>query len=271
MLLRCTLLIAACGALHAQDVAVYSEFQRFNPFGRPLAQDRDLRPREILSPAVPRNGHLSVHVVVTAPAGTNYFLYAISNPSGILSLTLYREHFVRCGLDYCPDWLTETRAPAFGAMPESARDIPDQTARCYLLDIRVPPDVPPRRIRVEVLLKTGIWVVAPMELRVIQPTVPDPVGADRRQDVAALSDSASATAQRQLFRLLNGLPPELPHGILTVRDVIQRNAAEDMLLARAAGLRVPELNLAAWSPFVFPELGAEWYLRVRDFIYRRVE
>ena len=33
-------------------------------------------------------------------------------------------------------------------------------------------------------------------------------------------------------------------------------------------LRVPELNQLSWSPFVFPELGAEWYLRVRDFIYR---
>jgi hypothetical protein len=28
------------------------------------------------------------------------------------------------------------------------------------------------------------------------------------------------------------------------------------------------MNQLAWAPFVFPELGAEWYLRVRDFIYR---
>ncbi|MDP9171628.1 MAG: hypothetical protein M3N54_13505, partial [Acidobacteriota bacterium] len=60
----------------AQEIAIYSEFERFNPFGNAVAQDRDAHPREILSPAVPRNGHLSVHVVVTAPAGTNYFLYA---------------------------------------------------------------------------------------------------------------------------------------------------------------------------------------------------
>jgi hypothetical protein len=268
VLRTCILLIAAAGALHAQDVAVYSEFQRFDPLGRPLVQDRDLRAREILSPAVPRNGHISVNVVVTAPAHTNYFLYAISNPPGVLGMTLYQEHFVPCGTNYCPDGLTETRAPTFGAMPESALGLPDQIARCYLLDIYVPPGVTPRHIRVEVLLKTGIWIVAPMELRVIEPTVPEPIGVDLREDVAAPADPAGATAQRQLFRFMDGLPPEFPPAILTVRDAIQRNAAEDMLLARSAGLRVPELNLLAWSPFVFPELGAEWYLRVRDFIYR---
>ena len=55
--------------LFAQDISVYSEFERFDPFGQPVAQDRDMQRRELLSPAVPRNGHVSFHVVVTAPAG----------------------------------------------------------------------------------------------------------------------------------------------------------------------------------------------------------
>jgi hypothetical protein len=41
-----------------------------------------------------------------------------------------------------------------------------------------------------------------------------------------------------------------------------------MLVAKSLGIRGPELDLMAWNPFVFPELGAEWYLRARDFIYR---
>src|SRR3954449_5004593 len=105
--------------LRAQEIQLYSEFERINPFGEPVAQDRDSSPREILSPAVPRNGHLTVHAVVTAPAGTNYFIYVSANPPDLVDIRLYREHFVPCGLDYCPDWLTEQRSPAFGAIPES--------------------------------------------------------------------------------------------------------------------------------------------------------
>jgi hypothetical protein len=254
--------------LTAQEINIYSEFERFDPFGQPVAQDRDLQPRELLSPAVPRNGHLSVHVVVTAPAGTNYFLYVGSNPDGILKLKLYREHFARCGEDYCPDWLTEQRSPSFGAIPELALDNPDQTTRCYLLDIYVPPDVFPRRVRIEALLKVGTWLVAPLEVRVIEPTVPDSHGLPVGEDMASVGARSSDTAQRQLLRFLDGLAPELPPGVLRVRDVIQRNAAEDMLLARAMGISGPELHFMAWMPLMFPDMGGEWYLRVRDFIYR---
>jgi len=252
----------------AQEINIYSEFERFDPFGRVVAQDRDLRPREVLSPAAPRNGHLTVHVVVSAPTGTNYFLYAGASPQDVLSVKIYREHFVRCGEGYCPDLLTEQPSPSFGAMPESAREIPDQTTRCYLFDIWVPPDVPPRRVRIEALLKVGIWMVAPMEVRVIEPRVPDTSQLPVAEDIAPLDAPSSATAQRQLLRYINGLPPEMPRTMVRLRDLIQRNAAEDMLVANSLGIRGPELNMMAWNPFVFPELGAEWYLRARDFIYR---
>lgn len=277
----------AAAAIHAQDIRIYSEFERFDPFGNPVAADRDMAPREILSPAMARNGHLSVHVVVTAPAGTNYFLYASTNPPDILQVRIYREYFARCGNSYCPDWLAEQSSPSFGAIPElvhnSANPAMDkQTARCYLLDIRAPAETVPRRVRVEALLKVGTWLVAPMEVRVVSatvpaaPTVPGSPGRTYREDLAPLEAPSSATAEIQLLRYLNGLPPEWPGQLLRVRDIIQRNAAEDMLLARsfkrnAAGF--PEINLMSWWPFVYPhfgadQLGAEWYLRVRDFLYR---
>ena len=65
-----------------------------------------------------------------------------------------------------------------------------------------------------------------------------------------------------------GLPIQSPPRILRVRDIVQRNAAEDMLLARSIASGYPDMNLMAWQPFVFPGIGAEWYLRVRDFLYR---
>lgn len=277
--------------MHAQQIQIYSEFERFDPFGNPVAADRDMAPREILSPAMARNGHLSVHVVVIAPAGTNYFLYVSTNPPDILQVRIYREYFARCGDGYCPDWLTEVPSPSFGAMPELAHSpgdpAPDksmggqsmdkQTTRCYLLDIRAPAETVPRRVRVEALLKVGTWLVAPMEVRIVSPTVPSETAGIFAEDLAPLDAQSSATAEIQLLRYLDGLPPEWPSQLLRVRDIIQRNAAEDMLLARslnrneAAGF--PEMNLMSWWPFVYPhfgadQLGAEWYLKVRDFLYR---
>jgi hypothetical protein len=279
--------MSCCAAVEidAQEIRIYSEFERFDPFGNPVAQDRDMVPREILSPAMARNGHLSVHVVVTAPAGTNYFLYVATNPADILQVRIYREHFTRCGDGYCPDWLTEQNSPSFGAIPELLHDLSrpamnNQTTRCYLFDILAPADTPPRRVRVEALLKTGTWFVAPMEVRIVAPSVPEnPVpSAARRiiaEDLAPLEAPSSATAEIQLFRYLGGLPPEWPRQLLRLRDIIQRNAAEDMLLARSLdntaavnGRPFPELNLLSWWPFVYPRLGAEWYLKVRDFLYR---
>ena len=274
------------------DVRIYSEFERFDAFGSPLPQDRELSPREVLSPAIMRNGHLSVHVVVTAPEGANFFIYAGSNPPDILELKLYREHFSRCGSGYCPDWLTELKGPSFGSIPELLRDaarpeLNSQTTRSYLLDIWARPDTPTGRVRVEALVKVGTWIVAPMEVRILAPTVPDVGGADTKrgaavtlskteieiaEDVAPMDAASSATAQRQLLRYLAGQAPELPVAILRVRDVIQRNAAEDMLLARSRKWGVsggfPELNFMVWWPFLRPGMGAEWYLRVRDFLYR---
>lgn len=292
---RLILIVCAAGALlqaqtepgFSPEIRIYSEFERFDPFGKPVPADRDMSPREILSPAMPRNGHLTVHVVVTAPAGTNYFLYTSTNPPGILDMRLYREYFTRCGDGYCPDWLAEQRTPAFGAMPESAHNISDpamdrQTTRCYLLDIYAPAATPPRFVRVEALLKVGTWLVAPMEVRIVAPVVPPQKPSLIREDIAPVDASSSATAQRQLTLYLNGSMPEWPVQTLRVRDFIQRNAAEDMLLGRAlqrdSGRFFPELNLLSWWPLVYSgfgrpglgetRLGAEWYLKVRDFLYR---
>jgi hypothetical protein len=268
------LLCAACATAFGQDIRIYSEFERFDPFGNPVEADRDMIPREILSPAMPRNGHLSVHVVVTAPKGTNYFLYAASNPPDILQVKVYREHFTPCGDTWCPDWLTELKMPAFGAIPESLFSLPGQISRSYLLDVWAPPDTPPRRVRIEALLKVGTWLVAPMEVRIVAPLVPETPPESARtfeENIAPVETPSSETAQLQLLRYLAYLPAQSPPRILRVRDVIQRNAAEDMLLARSFGSNYPDLNLLAWGPFVYPHTGSEWYLKVRDFLYRFVK
>lgn len=258
---------AICSApfLYGQEINIYSEFQRFDPFGNPVLADRGLAPREILSPAVARNGHLSVHLVITAPANTNYFLYAAANPADLVDLTIYREYFAPCGAGYCPDWLIRVPSPSFGAIPESS-ELASETTRCYLLDIHAHSDTPPRRVRVEALLKVGTWQIAPMEVRIMEPTVPN-VPLEHRDDLAPLDAPAGSTAQRQLLRYMAGLPPVMPESLVRLRDFEQRNAAEDMLVARSElSKMVPELNLASFQPAVYTDLSAEWYLRIRDFL-----
>jgi hypothetical protein len=260
--------------LRGQEIQIYSEFQRFDPFGKLVPADRGIPSREILSPAVARNGHLSVHVVVTAPTNTNYFLYAAANPDDLVDLTIYREYFTPCGTGYCPDWLVRVPSPSFGAIPESS-ELVQETTRCYLLDIHAHSDTPPRRVRVEALLKVGTWQVAPMEVRIMEPTVPA-VDLPKHNEQAPLEAPAGSTAQLQLLRFAAGLGPAMPEALLRLRDFEQRNAAEDMLLARALGrnrrglkfpeLGFPELNLILFQPLVYPGLSAEWYLRVRDFL-----
>ncbi|HXJ42845.1 MAG TPA: hypothetical protein VNH18_26420 [Bryobacteraceae bacterium] len=263
------LFLSLCGVVaQAQEINIYSEFQRFGPLGNVVRQDYEPNPRELLSPAVPRNGHLTVRVVVNAPPPTNFFIYAGSNPPDVLKITIYREHFAPCGMDYCPDWLTEVHSPTFGAVPESINWLNNQNTRSYIFDIWVPPNVPPRRVRIEALLKTGTWMVAPLEVRVIEPTVPSSANLPHVRDIADRTEPASVTAHRQFLRWMGGAPPEMPPSILRVNDLIQRNAAEDMLLAEAMGLRTQPMNFMAWTPFLFPQTGPEWYLRVRDYIYR---
>jgi hypothetical protein len=125
----------------AQTLDIYSEFQRVDPFGNVVAADRALAQREILSPAVVRNGFASFHVVVSVPPKESYFLFVGTNPPNACRYTLYREHFAKTENGWIPDALTETpRLPDWGVMPDPDDHVEGQTARLYLLDVWIPPD-----------------------------------------------------------------------------------------------------------------------------------
>src|SRR5437667_9059574 len=64
--------LIAAARLAPQTVNVYSEFLRVNPRGEILAADATPKPREILSPAVVRNGFASFQIVVRSPRPTSY-------------------------------------------------------------------------------------------------------------------------------------------------------------------------------------------------------
>ena len=264
----------AATALGAQSLEIYSEFQRVDPLGSIVAVDRAEHPREILSPVVPRNGHASFHVVVSVPPGTNYFLYVVTNPLDACRVALYREHFVKTAGGWIPDTLAELqRLPDFGAMPDPDEDIPGQNTRVYLLDVWIPPDTSPGRFRLEAQLKVGYWIVRPMEVRVIPARVPDGSGGPapgRKVTLPRIEEGADAAAAAVLSDYTaargRGSNPALVQP-LTVREIIRRNAIQDMALAG------PPEALEKLRKSLPPRktLGAEWYLRIRDLVYSEAQ
>ncbi len=284
-LLRYFYIVLFLAPLNAQSLAIHSEFQRINPFGEIVAADRSEAPREIISPEIPRNAHSVFHISVTAPQNTSYFLYVGSNPPNIIETTLYKEDFARIGDEWIPDALTPSRMPAFGFMPDFAAGIPGQTTRCYLLDIWVPPDADVRRVRVEVLMKIGIWFVAPMEVRIGEARVPASYGGDtpvsmQDHDLRDISDRIDSSAMRCLARYLLGWPQMRKGGNLNIRQVVRRSAEQDMAIARQYTKAPQPLWFLAENGILewwmrnpgFPHWsGAEWYLRARDWIYRNAK
>jgi hypothetical protein len=277
-------LTAVAPRLAAQSVEIHSEFQRINPFGEVVPVDRSDYPREILSPELPRNAHSVFHISVTAPPRTSYFLYVGSNPANVIETTVYKEEFERVGDQWIPDSLSPVRMPAFGVVPESLSNIPGQTTRCYLLDIWVPGNVDPRRVRVEVLLKVGVWFVAPMEIRIGSARVPPktvgmaPAFSMREpEDLPKVGERIDLAAMDSLARYLLGRPPLETGPIMTIRDAVRRDAEQDMAIALQLGPPPQALwfladnGILEWwmaNPWRMRWSGAEWYLRVRDWIYR---
>lgn len=234
-----------------------------------VAQDRAWKPREILSPAVVRNGFASFHVAVTIPPKESYFLYVVPNPVTACRVSLYKEHFVKTKSGWIPDRLTEIeRLPDFGVMPDPDDGVEGQTTRVYLVDLWLPPNADVARFRLEVQLKVADWTVRPMELRVMPARVPDlPAGPDG--PLPDIEWGADAAAAAVLSRYLSGAPLTMPPPGLTARAMFRRNAIQDVALAadrRALAQRA--LDLFRVNTMFAPRvLGAEWWLRVRDWLF----
>ena len=212
--------------IYAQTVEVYSEFQPLVPV--PDAPE----PREIISPAVARNGFATFQVRVNASAGTNYFLFCQTNPPGLVDAKLFKIELPNAALD-------PVRSPNFGVIPDG------QNWRDYLLDVWVPPDAEPgRRVRLELQLKVGEWIVYPMELRIQKATVPGP---SHPSDVPANFAAALERNHRQ------------------------DQAFEQMLQLPEVWLMTAQHIANGWTANsrFFPTRDDEWYLKVRDLLYKR--
>jgi hypothetical protein len=254
-------------------VEIYSEFQRIDPYGNIVDPDKGDRAREIISPAVPRNGHVTFHVAVTVPAGENFFLFVVPNPLDACGVELYREHFVETSHGWIPDTLIELHSlPDFGFMPDLDQEIPGQNTRVYLLDLWIPPTARPPGFRIEVQMKMGYFYVRPMEIRVIPVDVPNPPqdGKGSKESMARIEAGADAGAIGVLKEYISGRISYRAGKPATVRDIVRRDAVQDMMLARSLGRQKTDPNAMKRFWKSLPEVeGAEGYLRLRDYIYRQ--
>ena len=260
--------LMAAAQLASQTLEVHSEFLRVNPQGEILSVDATPKPREILAPAIVRNAFASFHIVVRSPRPVSYFLLAGANPPDILRTAIYKEQFVKRGEDWIPDALQLLRPPNFEAIPDADSAIPGQTACAYLLDVWVPPEAPAGRVRLEVQVKIGEWIIYPMEVRVLPARVPAHAGIGSA--LPAIEQRADEAAMAPLLGYMDGRvkPARRAAGAIpvTLREVVRRNAEQDMALARS-------LDSATLLPALKEKLkpaamGGEWYLSIRDLIYR---
>jgi len=261
--------------LSGQTLKVYSEFRRVDAGGEIIAADQGGRPREILSPAMARNAFGSLRLVVTSPPGQPFTLYIGQNPENVLTPTVYRE-LIAGGV---ADRLEPVKLP-YTYQPRSRRE---PSVQSFWLDLWTPETAPVKRIRVEAQLYANErWIIYPMEVRVIATTIPG--GKPPSSALPPASRPADESAAAPLREFLCGEKPRgAPEGPLTIRKLIRRNALQDLLLARSLELThgrdkvlagvLNALGAAdpqAWcaAPPARDAFGPEWYLKVRDFLYR---
>lgn len=253
------------GWVCAQEIQVFSELRRVGLDGEIVEADRAGKVREILSPAIPRNGFATFHLVVRGEAGKPYHVYLGENPEGILKTAIYR---VGAG---AADTLEPVKSPVSGILTEQALT--------FAVDVWVPATAPVRRVRLEAQLNSGDrWIIYPLELR-LQPAI-IPLGPVTFGQLAPPSAPSSDTAISAWDPYLCGKTHKAGDTGLTLRSLIRRNASQDVALAKKleithgkdkvrAGI-LKALGVAdapAWCA-EHKLAGPEDYLKVRDFLYR---
>ena len=262
-------------SVSAQELYVRSEFQRVGVDGKVIQQDKVERPREILSPAFARNGFASYILTANIPAGIEYTLDVGQNPEDSVRVVFYRQHYNPNGI---PDRLEKATLPVQGKAAKEEH-------LTFWMDLYVANNAPVRRLKIEIQLWVGDrWILYPMEARLVEAQIPafQPKfwglpAPEARADAAMISPWRD--------HLCRPLKSEFQPQETTIRLLQQRNVQQDVALAKKLGRDIgiqsfvragiaPEAALPdAWCAAP-PEhwrdsLNAEWYLKLRDHLYRQ--
>ena len=135
-----------------------------------------------------------------------------------------------------------------------------ESSQVLWMDLWVDANAPVRRVKIEPQLGIdGEWVTYPMEVRVMEPVVPDrPVP---EQEVAGAFEVMQAFLCGGKIRPAAG---RVPIGA----ELSFRNAQQDVALAAAASLPLrEEMKKAMGGCNAAPPADPEFYLRLRDYFF----
>jgi hypothetical protein len=213
--------------LIAQSVRVYSEFARIDAKGEVTAP---AEPREILSPAIVRNGFTSFQIVAQVEPGTPYSLHIGLNPEGAVRVTLYRESGEK---------LEPVELPYEGS-----------STQVFWMDLWADRDAPVRRIKVEPQLNAtnsnGDWIIYPMEVRVMDAAIQ---GSGTINEMPLCAPNANSSSEP------------------AISGMHLRNWRQDSALARQfSEAGVSRMKAICEAPP--PAANPEWYFKIRDYLFR---
>lgn len=248
-------------AASAQEIRVLSEFRRVDSTGQIVTADAVGSPREILSPALVRNGYSSFRIVMELPAGAEVWLEVAQNPENSVAVTLYEEE---------PGGrLRKVPMPYLSKLP------PGITTATLWMDLWVKPDAPIDRIKIEPQMRhAGHWYIYPMEARIVKPAARS-TSAGPAPNPPAGSAADAAVMQLLRERLCGTRQARAVAATPSHWQFTRRNAAQDLSLGDRAGWERALLKASGaasvhqWctAPPRNPS-GPEWVLRFRDLLYR---
>ena len=216
-----------CTLCAGQSINIYSEFARIDFSGKVIAPEM---PREILSPAVVRNGFTSFQVAIEAPAETKWQLFLGQNPENLFKVTIYKES-------------GEVLEPV--TLPYQA-----QGPALFWMDVWTEGSTPMQRVKIEPELYINKdWVTYPIEARVMEARVPDASqSAMKLVCLLQLSESNSPVAARQLRNAFQD-------------GALAAQAPKDEIAKLLGFCDTP-------APSAQQRFWTESYLRIRDYLFR---
>lgn len=178
-LLQMTRLLFACSLLcllaAGQPIRVGTIFTRYTPTGETFPQDRVSAPVEALSPPLVRGVWNSFRIIVDVEPATVFRLFLAQNPEDAMQTRVFREVVSKGPRGWEVERRVFTPLPFRSSSLPDAERAPDRTTYTFWLDVRPPHNYPSERLKLEAqVLIQGQWFLHPMEIRVVDLSLPVP-------------------------------------------------------------------------------------------------
>lgn len=203
-------------------------------------------PREILSPALVRNGFNSFQMVVEVPAEKKWWLFVGQNPENAVKVTMYKE--------------------SGGGLEPVDLPLEGSGTQVFWMDLWVDGNARVQRIKVEPeLYINDDWVTYPVEGRVMEARVPlgagSPAARVRLDPSDWMRHKVCDLPMSGNFSTIAGVDP-------SIESLHLRNVDQDLRLVDThpqAKDDVKSLMGGCDGPL---SSDPEWYLRIRDSLFR---